>query len=216
MPEKLSRLLDCLSRLCGLDSGGAFESYRHFEDLIDKLSKKVTVEVKRYDISYDEFELFLLRKASSFYSISRDYILKPTTFCMCCPRVLASLEQRFDKLIEKFEHENYSETLRDLRALVQQAQENVLKAIAPEYEIPQKSSIYTLATTLVKKKLIDARELPLYSAFHSVASIASHRDFPSVEEMKKSNLKRRTIITIYSGLLLLEELDDVLFPKLTI
>jgi hypothetical protein len=197
---------------CGLDSGAAFGSYRHFENLIEKLRKKFDVEVRRYDIKYSEFELFLLKNASGFESCLRDYILKPNTFCMCCPRVLAGSEQKFDKLIEKFEQENYPETLRDLRALVQQAQENVLKAKMPEFQPPRKSNIYSLAEILVKKEMLDERQLPLFAAFHSIASMASHRDFPSVEEMKKPTLMRRIIITVYSGLQLIEELDDILFP----
>jgi hypothetical protein len=63
---------------------------------------------------------------------------------------------------------------------------------------------------------LDGRLLPLFTAFHAVASEASHKDFPSEEQMKDSILVGRVVIIIYLGLQLLEELDSLVYPKILI
>ncbi len=200
---------------CGLDSGGAHNSYELFEKLIEKLRKKIGVDLKRYDINYREFELFLSKKAISFDSATREYILKPYKFSMCCPRILSDSEQDFNKVIEKFEQENYSEALRDLRAIVQQAQMNVIEKLGLKDKKPKKANVNSLAELLKNEGQIDERIVPMFLAFSSITNVASHTtDFPSIEDMKDSIFKKRIILTIYLGLQLIEELNKIIYPKI--
>ena len=199
----------------GLDSGGSHITYETYEALLSKLAEKFDVEINNYDIQYDDFERFLLKNAFNFDCILRRNVLKPYSGSISCPRVLQESEAKFEKLVEKFQQENYSESLRDLRALVQQAQENILKTI-PSYKITPKANIHGLAQDLVTNNKLDGRLLPLFTAFHTVASEASHKDFPSEEQMMDSILIGRVVIIIYLGLQLLEELDSIVYPKILI
>jgi len=199
---------------CGLDSGGAYHSYRHFENLIQMIRRKLEVEVRTYDVEYEELDRFLLRRAESFFSILREDSLEMLYRFSQPSKVLEDSEAQYEKFIERLEAKEYAQALRDLRALVQQAQENVAKLKNLDYSGISKPDVNKLASFLIKKKQLDGRLRPWFNAFASIANIASHRDFPTKQDMQDSILRTRILLAFYLGIQLLMELDAVVRPKI--
>jgi len=201
---------------CGLDGGGSYASYRHFERLIEMVSQKLDVEVRKYDVKYEDLEKFLLRNATGFFSVLRESTLEPLHLFSKPLRILEESEVQFEKFMGRLAEEDYSQALRDLRALVQQAQENVAKFKNLDYSVIPEPNINKLASFLVGKKQLDGRLLPWFNAFTSIANIASHKDFPSKKDMQNETTRSRVLLTLYLGLQLLEELNAVVYPRLSL
>ena len=85
---------------------------------------------------------------------------------------------------------------------------------APGYEIPRDSTIHKLAETLVKKGCLDNKLISWFDAVTSVANMASHKDYPTEKDMEDCRTRKRVILTLYLGLQLLEELDNVFSPRI--
>jgi hypothetical protein len=201
---------------CGLDSGGAYQSYLDFEQLISRLQKKVGVDIRKVDIPYEKLESFLFKRATSFHSLKEGIeCINPEVNFPSCPRILENSENQFSILCTCFDNNEFGQALRDLRALIQQAEENILRLKFPEDEIPNNTTIKTLTGILIGKKLLPGRILPWIDAFLSVANQSSHKDFPSSTEMENSNVRKRVMLTFETGFQILEELDGVLYPKIS-
>ncbi|UCE16167.1 MAG: hypothetical protein JSV12_00670 [Candidatus Bathyarchaeota archaeon] len=198
----------------GLDSGGAYHSYLHFENLIQMIRRKLEVEVRTYDVEYDELDRFLLRRAESFFSIFREDSLDILYRFSQPSKVLEGSEAQYEKFTDRLEAKEYAQALRDLRALVQQAQENVAKLKNLDYSSLSRQNIHNLADFLIRKKQLDGRLLPWFDAFASIANIASHRDFPTKQDMQDFTLRTRILLTFYLGIQLLQELDAIVRPKI--
>jgi hypothetical protein len=200
---------------CGLDSGKAHDDYRLFAELIEKLRSKLQVEVRRYDLEYDELETFLLKESPDFFLSSRNIDLEMLLHYFGPSTVLKGSEPQFQRLMERLERKEYPEALRDLRALVQQAQENVVKFKKLGYP-DKEADINKLAGFLIEKKTIDGRLRAWFQAFASVANPASHGDFPSKSDMEDSVLRTRVFLAFHLGVYLLDELDEIVRPKIPI
>ena len=212
-PKTGTRFWVVFPRNCGLDSGGAYRTYQHFEKLIKMIRQKLDVEIKRYDVEYDELESFLLRNADSFFSIYREDALDfPYRFSRPS-KVLEGSEKQYEKFIEGYEEKEYAQAMRDLRALVQQAQENVAKFKNLDYSNISEPNINKLASFLIKRKQLEGRLQPWFGAFASVANIASHKDFPSMKDMQNDIIRKRVLLTFYLGVQLITELDAIVRPK---
>ncbi len=198
---------------CGLDSGGAHNTYRHFENLITELANKIPVEIRRYDIDYEELNNFLLKHESGFFSCQHNNVLEPFHRFFYSISILISEEQE-KQFIERLEKKEYPEALRNLRALVQQAQENLV--IKKEIELPPSSerTITKLAGLLIRKGVIDGRLNSWFSAFASIANLASHGNYPTKEEMEES--ESRILLTFYLGLQLIKEMEKTITPKIEV
>ena len=189
---------------CGLDSGGAHNTYKHFENLISELRAKIPVEITRYDIEYDELENFLLKHNSGFFSCTHDNVLEPfDMFFFSISRLISEDQEK--QFLERLEKKEYPEALRNLRALVQQAQENLAKI--KEIELPHSSerTIPKLAGILIREGIIEGRLHAWFSAFTSIANLASHGNYPTKEDMKQS--RSRILLTFYVGLQLIKEME---------
>lgn len=197
---------------CGLDSGGARHTYEQFENLISLAGSKLEVEIKRVDIEYSELEKFLLGNAESFESIIRTDRLEDLFRFSHPSMVLEGSEEQYERLLQRLDAEEYPQVLRDLRALVQQAEENVAKKKNIDISEIAAPDVNKLAALLIKEKLLDGRLYPWFQAFATIANIASHRDFPTQEELEDWTLRRRIFLTIYLGRQLLEELEDIIRP----
>lgn len=193
---------------CGLDSGGALSSYKHFENLIEMIGQKLDVEIKTYDVEYEELDSFLLMNSYSFFRMWRKGVLEMIHDFYEPGDVLEGSETEYDKFIERLKEKEYAQALRDLRALVQQAQENVAKLKNIDYSSISNPNINNLAHLLIKKKKLNGRLKPWFEAFSSIANIASHRDFPTKQDMKNNVLRTRILLTFYLGLQLFKELDN--------
>lgn len=195
---------------CGMDSGRAHSTYLRFESLIEMLSQRLDVEIQRYDIEYAELDRFLLKNASGFFSILRESNLDWLYYYWEPSQALTGSEEQFQKFRERLEKKEYAQALRDLRALVQQAQENVAKHKNLDYSVVRDPNINKLASFLVKEKQLEGRLLPWFAAFTSFANLASHRDFPTEQDMRNEITRTRVLLTFYLGIKMLQELDAVL------
>ena len=195
---------------CGLDSGGSRRAYKHFESLINRIQQKFEVELRKYDVEYEELDRYLLRNAIGFFSRYRRYELDSLSRFWSPIKVLKGSEQGFQKFIERFDEEEYAQALRDLRALLQQAQENVAKFKNLNYSHITKPNVNKLASFLIENQIIDGRLLSWFEAFTAIANLASHKDFPTIEDMKNYILRTRVLLTFYLGIQLLKELDVIM------
>lgn len=194
---------------CGIDSGGAMHTYIYFERLINLARSKLEVEVKRFDIEYEELESFLLRKAYSFESIIRENNLQDLYRFSSPMTVLEGSEAEYEKFLRRLKAKEYPQALRDLRALVQQAEENAAKKKNIDPSKIAAPNVNKLAMLLINEKQLEGRLYPWFQAFTAIANIASHRNFPTKEELKDHTLRKRILLTIYLGRQLLEELEAV-------
>lgn len=215
-PKGLSGFWVVFPDNCGLDSGRGHSTYQHFEELIEMLRQRFEVEVRRYDIAYDELETFLLKKSTGFFSVFRTNELDTLLRYSGPVKVLHSSEKEFKKFMDRLEKKEYPQALRDLRALVQQAQENVAKLKNLEYSKISNPDVNKLAAFLIKNKQIDGRLNPWFLAFTSIANIASHGDFPTKQCMENPVLRTRVLLAFHLGIHLLEELDNVVRPEIPV
>jgi hypothetical protein len=194
---------------CGIDSGGAMQTYEHFEKLISLVKSKLEVEVKRFDIDYEELEGFLLRNSCGLESITREISLQDI-YTFSYPRtVLEGSETEYKKFLQRLSAKEYPQALRDLRALVQQAEENVAKKKNIDSSRIISPNVNKLAALLIEEKQLEGRLYPWFQAFTAIANIASHRNFPTKEELEDYTLTKRVLLTVYLGGQLLMELEAV-------
>lgn len=194
----------------GIDSGGAHHTYRYFEELIALLSNNLEVDLRKIDVPYPELESFLYKNSTDFRSLSRDNQLEDFAGFSRPYKVLENSIDEFESFIKKLENNEYSSALRDLRALVQQSLENLIET--KDIETPKLSytNINQLASILIDKGIIENRLKAWFEAFTSYANLASHRSFPTSEEMKNSVFRKRMMLTYYLGLQLLNEMENVM------
>ena len=122
-----------------------------------------------------------------------------------------SLDQ-YEKFIERFENRDFPQALRDLRALIQDAQEYVLTNY--QIPIPDNQNVSKFAHQLARENIIDGRLLNWFLAFTSIANLSSHGDFPNQQELKDPKIKDRVRITFRLGLHLLKELNYTLIKPI--
>jgi len=199
---------------CGLDSGGGYSAYNHFEKLIEKVKQRYEVEVKKYDALYDEFEAFLLKKSAGFSSAIGNHDLDMLTHHSNRLKVLDGSQKEFEGFMQRLEKKQYSQALRDLRALVQQAQENVVRSVSLDASHISDPDVNKLASLLIEHKYIDGRLRSWFTAFTSIANLASHGDFPTKKNMTDPLLRTRVLLTFHIGIYLIDELNQIVTPKI--
>jgi len=199
---------------CGLDSGRARYTYRFFEQMIRGISEKLEVEVKEFDVKYDELDTFLLKNEAGLHSVLRKGQLVPLYRWYDAGEILEGSEMQFEEFTSRLERKLYPQALRDLRALVQQAQENLARLKGVDISGISNPSVHNLATLLIENRQIDGRLLSWFDAFASIANLASHGDFPSIDDMQDSITHDRVLLAFYLGRHLLDELDSHVQPKI--
>jgi hypothetical protein len=141
-----------------LDSGGGFSTFTQIENLICLLKEKLQVEIRNADIPYEEFEIYLLRHSEEFSSsIDRETDIFNFLNYDGPYLILRRSNNQFARFKERFHNKEYPEALRDLRAMVQQAEENLVKEKGLDFSGIQELDINKLAALLIDKKIIDGR-----------------------------------------------------------
>jgi hypothetical protein len=201
---------------CGLDSGRGRSTYQHIEALIDMIKQKHDVEIRNYDVVYEELDTFLLRRSTGFFSVFRDNELPMLLHHHCPSEIFMGSEKQFEDFMKRLERKEYAQALRDLRALVQQAEENAAKLKKLDYSSISGPDVIKLASFLISKGQIDGRLHSWFFAFTSVANLASHRDFPTKQDMADPVLRARVLLTFHLGINLIEELDKIVSPDVPV
>jgi hypothetical protein len=194
----------------GLDSGGAGGTYYVFEDMINLAKKSLKVKITKIDVEYEQLERFLLERKSGFDSILRGDDLHDLFRFADPSNVLEECDAEYEKFQQRLNAKEYPQALRELRALVQQAEENVARMKSVDLSKIGELNVNSLAAALIKAKVIDGKLSPWFQAFSSVSNIAAHRNFPTRTELENWTLRRRVLLTLYLGRQLLEELENAL------
>ena len=191
----------------GMDSGGAGWEYKRMEEFLDRLSSIVDLEIRRVDIDYEELKYFLLVNSENFSNLYREESRMVLTFWDEPSYILEDSPTQYVSFQRRFDQREYPEALRDLRAMLQYAQERVL--LKSEITLPETPNINNLAHLLVRERLVSGRLLNWFLAFVSYANISSHGPYPSPNDMQSSSIRKRVFLTFRMGLFLLNELDEV-------
>jgi hypothetical protein len=197
--------------LSSLDSGRAYRTYKLVDKLLEMLNTKLEVEIHPIDIDYELLETFLASHEETFSSsiFKEEADMDDTDFFDNEPPVIIEngLSIPFENIKRRFQNREYPEALRNLRALVQQAEEDLAKAKGLDYSEIKEPTINKLASFLCEKKVIDGQLIPWFNAFTSLANPAAHKIFPTKEYMSISVNKKRIILTFRIGCHLLDELS---------
>ena len=186
----------------GLDSGGHSKSLKTIEDMI---ATNTAVDLKRVDIKYARLRKFLSERATMFNRAGRS---TPSSYLSHVSGSFgAAFSESYSKFLDAHDNGEYSRALRDIRALLQMAMEEVCKQ--KEIDIPSKPTITKLHDRLVKHGILDGKTRAWYCAFLSIANLSARREFPTREDLLDQNTESRVKTTILLGTQLVQELDSV-------
>jgi hypothetical protein len=195
--------------LGGMDSGGWSIALKETESLIKRLSRKKKVEVRRFDIDCEQFEEFLKNHADGF-PLSHEFA-KPDPPSLSEELFGSDFIEASTKFEQRYESKDYSQALRDLRALVQEAQEIVLKKKLGR-GAEREDSVAKLGNILVDNKIVDESMRHWFAAFASVANHSSHKSYPSKTEIEDYDIRNRIMLTFEIGRQLILELSKIMEP----
>jgi hypothetical protein len=193
-------------KCAGLDSGGAYGQFCLFEDLIKKLGSHAKYE--KYDIDYLTLVRFLLKYQTGLHAIMRDYELERSHSIWLNQHLSAlgtTIYDAYVKVTTSFEKEEYAGALRDMRALVQDAEKQVAKSHAISVD-EDHDDVTNLAGKLIGGKVIDGRLQSWFQAFASIANLASHGLFPTAQDWTSDETRMQVLTTFAIGKQLLVEL----------
>ncbi|MGI0073483.1 MAG: hypothetical protein ACREA3_06705 [Nitrosotalea sp.] len=197
----------------GLDSGGASGDLHTMEHLIGTVKTKV--ERKSFDIDYKNLEKYLQKNAIGFrtkaeYDDIHMSFIEPSE-----EKFGKDFVHSYSKFRERYDAEDYSGALRDLRALVQEAMEITCEKKKVDLGNMQSRKIGNISAKMKESQIIDESLYNWFLAFSAEANKASHRGFPTKKDMENYTLRHRIMATFLLGTHLVEELEDVLIPSKT-
>ena len=187
----------------GLDSGGHNISLKMVEEMI---ATNLSTHLKCVDIEYAKLCKFLSEHVTAFNRVKRN------TISFDLDQDLGNFGVEFSKTYSKFlencDNGEYSQALRDLRALLQTAMEKVCEEKGAP--LPDKPGIANLCGSLVEHGVLNGREKPRYDAFSSVANSPAHRVSPAYGDLLDQNTKNRAKMTIALGTQIIDELGGMM------
>jgi hypothetical protein len=197
----------------GLDSGGWYQSYKRIEGLIHDLGANVTV--KNFDMRYRDLERFLLRRGAGFDTLySGDFDLESFQHeLLSLDSLGGKVSDAFRKSEESFWKEDYAGSLRDLRAVVQDALEYVAQLHHIDLTSVKDPDVPNIAGKLVGANVLEGRLTPWFQSFASIANLASHGTYPTEADWLNPRIRVRVLCTFVLGRQLLIELQYCLPPR---
>ncbi|HJT10255.1 MAG TPA: hypothetical protein VJ771_05670 [Candidatus Nitrosotalea sp.] len=194
----------------GLDSGGAGGDLRKMEELIGTIKTKV--ERKNFDIIYESLEKFLQKKAIGFRT-ELEYDDIHMSFAEPSEEAFGNdFVHSYSKFKERYDAKDYSGALRDLRALVQEAMEITCRKKNADLGNLKNRNIGNISGKMKDSQLIDESLYGWFFAFSAGANNASHRGYPTKQDMENHTLRQRVMVTFLLGTHLVDELESILCP----
>lgn len=187
----------------GLDSGGHSIAFEMVEAMIEA---NATVDLRQTDIEYDRLYKFLSEHVTTFSYVDKNELCFDLGYGWS--GFGATFFESYSKFLERYHDGEYSQVLRDLRALLQAAMGVVCKKKG--IAVPSNPDINKLCSLLVKNKVLDGKTTVWYCAFSSIANLAAHGEFPTKDDLLDESVKNRAKITILLGTQLISELDDAI------
>jgi hypothetical protein len=97
------------------------------------------------------------RNSTGFFSFFKDHDLHSHFYYWGPSKVLKGSEEELEKFKISLQRKAYPQALRDLRALVQQALENLEKFKGIEFETLKDPDINKFAALMIEKKVLEGR-----------------------------------------------------------
>lgn len=161
----------------GLDSGGAHSNLDRVNEMIENIS--VPVDMKNIDINYYELEEYLARRVAPFEPYRKGEIVFKLDEANT-KKFGTKFSNSYSKFLNDYEDKDYVQLLRNLRALLQTAMEEICKQHS--LEISKDKTIRRLCDLLVRKKIVDKKMIVWYCAFTSIANPISHNDYSLTDD----------------------------------
>lgn len=212
-----NRLWICFPHAAGGGGGGGQDDFEFFEEELNKHHNfKINREFR--DVDYDSLELFLKDNALKFPLYEPEIPLTILDPIKPYEKIFGKeYVKAFLQFADSYKNKEYSNALRDLRALVQHGLEIVIKKKCENINLKQNElNIWTLSDILIKEKILKEELKHWFSAFSSVANNSSHRLFPDKNDLETPNVEDRVILAISVGMYLIHELDVSLRKECTV
>jgi hypothetical protein len=196
--------------IAGLSGGASRGAYVSIEKTISDLVSD-NIEVFHYDYDYSAFMRYVARHAN-FLGNSWDLIDKREELIDFYLSVMVApapgeAEPRFkaeiEKINDKIWNDQYPEALRDQRALLQDALQELLKR--RKLDFSDGSKISHLAGILIEHRILEPRLKSWFDAYPAFANSSAHRIYPTKEELEDEVVRSRVRVTISIGKHLLYE-----------
>jgi hypothetical protein len=201
----------------GLDSGGWHGDYEFVEGTIAILGKNATVE--NHDMKDRALINFLLRNDTLFLdSISLSPFEPESLYPSLSLHSFSESElghdafETYKKAEASFIAADYEGALRDLRAAVQGALEYAAERHSIDVSGIKDPDVTNLSGILVNSGKLEGRLIPWFGAFTAFANLASHRAYPTEEELKSPRIRMRVLGTFVLGRQLLREIEYCVKP----
>ena len=204
--------------IAGLSGGSSYDAYVEIEKAISKLSAKNT-EVTHFDCSEREFMKYFARHAN-FLGNSWDLIDKREELIDFYLSVIVAPApgepvSRFKAEIEKIDNniwnDQYPEALRNQRALLQDALQDLMRSRNLHFE--DGSRIAQLAGILIEHHAIEPRLKSWFDAYPTFANPSAHGIHPTKKELEDEVIRNRVRVTLSLGKHLLYEVLGALFAS---
>ena len=187
----------------GLDSGGHNISRKAVEDMI---AANLSTDMKCVDIEYARLRKFLSGHVTAFNRVTRNTLSFHLNHVS--DNFGAEFSKTYSKFLESCDNGEYSQALRDLRALLQTAMEKVSKK--NDVPLPNKPNISKICARLVDHDVLDGEETTRYGLFSLVANVSAHRISPTEDDLLYQDTEDRAKTAILLGTQLVNDMDSMM------
>ena len=204
--------------IAGLSGGGSYDAYVEIEKAISGLSSK-NIEVTHFDYSETEFMKYFARH-SHFLGNSWDLIDKREELIDFYLSVIVApapgepvskFKAEIEKIDDNIWNEQYPEALRNQRALLQDALQDLMRTRSLVFE--DGSRIAQLAGILIEHHVIEPRLKSWFDAYPAFANPSAHGIHPTKKELEDEVVRNRVRVTLSLGKHLLYEVLVALFAS---
>jgi hypothetical protein len=198
-------------RAASLDGRG--RDVMQIEKKLSKIQNEIKVFREYPCIEFEKLKKFLIKNANTFgnkrFDEINDDLIPPHPYTFT-----KEFHESYEKCILRYENGDFSHSLRDLRALVQEALVLTCKNLNLWYtytngEKKKESKIHEMVDLLISNGSLDKHQRYFASAFTDVANLSSHGDYPDHKAMEDYLTRGKILITFQIGANLIKHLEKI-------
>jgi hypothetical protein len=196
-------------RAASLDKRG-----RHVDEVekkLNKISSKIEVFREYHCIEFDKLKKFLIKNAHTFgnkrFDDINDDLIPPHPYTFT-----KEFHESYEKCILRYENGDFSHSMRDLRALVQESLVLTcrnLNLLNVNTQANKEPKIHEMVELLISKGRLDRNMRHFANAFSDVANLSSHGTYPEQKDMEDFLTKSKILMTFQIGAHLIKRLDEI-------